>query len=59
MINLMCVMLTLYQLRRLYADFTTSNLEAVSLPMLLSPALSPPPPDTLHHRSGSPVCSPP
>jgi len=31
LINLLCVMLTLYQLRRLYNDFTTRNLEAVRI----------------------------
>ena len=31
LINLLCVMLTLYQLKRLYRDFTTKNLEAVRI----------------------------
>ena len=31
LINMLCVMLTLYQLRRLYRDFTTKNLEAVRI----------------------------
>ena len=40
LINLLCIMLTLYQLRRLYRDFTTKNLAAVRIAGLFTSLLS-------------------
>merc|ERR1712013_833723 len=36
LINLLCIILTLYQLRRLHRDFTTKNVEAVRIAGLFS-----------------------
>lgn len=40
MINLLCIFLTLYQLKRLYRDFTTKNLAAVRIAGLFTSLLS-------------------
>jgi len=40
LINLLCIMLTLYQLKRLYRDFTTKNLAAVRIAGLFTSLLS-------------------
>ena len=40
LINLLCIMLTLHQLRRLYRDFTTKNIEAVRIAGLFTSVLS-------------------
>jgi len=40
LINLLCIMLTLHQLRRLYRDFTTKNIEAVRIAGLFTSMLN-------------------
>ena len=40
MINLLCIFLTLYQLKRLYRDFTTKNLAAVRIAALCTSLLN-------------------
>ena len=40
MINLMCLVLTMYHLHKLYKDFTQSNLEAVRIASLFTNMLS-------------------
>ena len=40
MINLLCIFLPLYQLKRLYRDFTTKNLAAVRIAGLFTSLLS-------------------
>jgi len=39
LINLLCIMLTIYHLRKLYRDFTKSNIEALRVHRLFSAAL--------------------
>lgn len=40
LINLLCIFLTLYQLKRLYRDFTAKNLAAVRIAGLFTSLLS-------------------
>ena len=40
LINLLCIFLTLYQLKRLYRDFTTKSLAAVRIAGLFTSLLS-------------------
>ena len=39
LINLLCIMLTIYHLRKLYRDFTKSNIEALRVHRLFSAAI--------------------
>ena len=39
LINLLCIMLTIYHLRKLYRDFTKSNIEALRVHRLFSSAI--------------------
>ena len=49
LINLLCIMLTIYHLRKLYRDFTKSNIEALRVHRLFSAALKEDNPQVNYH----------